>query len=353
MTRITLQFQRARHPRSLASRAVWVVPVCALFLAMVNALAEDLVVVSRSDGPGETRRRGTITDFTGEALTLKLANGHEEKIEPSRIVGYDTELTQEQQNGDRLFLEGRYADAVVSYRRAVESEQRRWMRRIILAQLARCHANMQQIVRAGDVFLLITRSDPQTQLLDALPLAWVASAPPVDVVAQSTRWLASSDSPVARLLGASWLLATSERPQALTELQKLTTAPDRRIAALATAQLWRDQLVTASAEDIQGWERQLGELDEKLRAGPYFLLGQAWARHQQHQAAALAFLRVPILYPENWDLVAESLFAAGEQLEKMGDHSGAVKVYTELVQTCKDHRLAPLAQQRLERAAVK
>ena len=46
---------------------------------------------------------------------------------------------------------------------------------------------------------------------------------------------------------------------------------------------------------------------------------------------------------------AESLFAAGEQLEKMGNRAGATTIYRELLQKHPKHALAPLAEQRLSR----
>ncbi len=315
--------------------------------------AEDVVVVARTQPPGELRRRGTIVEYTGQALTLKLASEREETIESARVLGFETTRVPDQENGDQLFAEGRFADAVANYRRAVDREQRTWMRRVILAQMVRCYRNMQQMVRAGDTFLIVMRSDPTTQLLDAIPLAWVSTPPPADLVQRSSQWLEDAKIPAARLLGASWLLATGQRQPALDVLKKLTEDPDPRIALLAEAQLWRDQIVTASPEDIQEWQQLQGKLDVALQAGPNFLLGQALARQNRSGAAALAFLRIPVLAPDQYDLAAEALFAAGEQLEKMGDRSGTRTVYRELVQTYGKHRLASAAQQRLLRDAGK
>lgn len=316
--------------------------------------AEDLVIVTRTQPPGESRRRGTIVEYTGQVLTLRLSSERDEQIESSRVVRYETELVPDHRTGDQLFSEDRFAEAIVSYHRAVavEVEQRRWMRRVILAQMVRCYKNMQQIDRAGATFLAIVRSDPTTQLLDALPLAWVASAPPADLVDDATRWLETEGEPVVQLMGASWLLTTTAHKKAVDVLTKVAESPDRRIAMLAEAQLWRDKVVTASREDIERWEHQLDTLDDSLRAGPYFLIGQAWARHGRHDSAALALLRVPVLYPQEQNLAAEALLAAGAQLEKMGDRTGAKTVYTELIQTCKSHQLAPVAQQRLERGST-
>ena len=112
--------------------------IAALLCLTPTGWAEDIVVVSRSQPPGESRRTGTITEYTGEYLTLLLPSGREEKIESSRVLGYTSELVPDQQNGDQLMSAGRFADAASSYLRANRAENRLWMRRVILAQLVRC-----------------------------------------------------------------------------------------------------------------------------------------------------------------------------------------------------------------------
>jgi hypothetical protein len=224
------------------------------------------------------------------------------------------------------------------------------MRRIILAQMVRCYDNMEQLDRAGRTFRLVVQSDPTTQLLDAIPLTWVADQPPAELQEQAGRWLEAVDEPATQLMGASWLLSTSRGGQALETLKRLAAAADPHVAQLAEAQLWRGELVTVSIDQTRQWADKVRTWDESLAAGPYFLVGQAWARHGQHSAAALALLRVPILHAQQERLAGEALFAAGGQLEKMGDSKGARTVYAELVRTCQNHHLTPLAQQRLERS---
>lgn len=265
---------------------------------------------------------------------------------------YQTELGADHRSGNQLFEENRFADAVVSYRKAVEQEQRRWMRRVILARMVHCYHNMNRIVQAGETFRLILQSDPTTQLLHAMPLDWVSASPPSGVVERARRWIAEEAFPAMRLMGASWLLAGPHRKQAIKTLDSLSKVSesktsDPRIAKLAQAQLWRDQIVTAPVETIAQWKQTVTTLPPNLRAGPYFLLGKLQARHQRHQEAVLALMRVPILYPAQQDVVAESLFAAGEQLNKLGNKKGATAVYKELVTKHPNHRLTPLAQQRL------
>ena len=206
---------------------------------------------------------------------------------------------------------------------------------------------MNQPDRAGDTFLIILRSDPTTPWFDTIPLAWKPQPPAGSWEQRAADWMESPTAPAAALMGASWLLSTARRDQALNVLRQLAADQDSRVALLAEAQQWRVQLVTASAEDIARWESVIARLDGSLRAGPYFLLGHALARQSDPVRAALAFLRVPILHPEHQDLAAESLLMAGDQLTLAGNRDGAATVFRELMQKHPDHVLAAAAEQRL------
>ncbi|MHB8973089.1 MAG: tetratricopeptide repeat protein [Pirellulaceae bacterium] len=317
-------------------------------VAAIPGWAEDTVVISREDGQSESRRTGEILDYTGDSLTLQVAGGRKEQIPAARVVSFEITKVPDHLNADQLYSEGRFADAVVSYRRAVESDSRTWVRRLILSQMTWCYRNMAQFDRAGETFLILLRSDPSTPWYGTIPLPWKSSQQAGELVQQATRWMADSKVPTASLLGASWLLATAQREQALKTLGQLTSCPDPRVALLAEAQQWRGAVVTASLADVQRWEQQVGRLDASLQAGPWYVVGQGLARHNQYAHAALAFLRVPILYPDDRDLAAESLLAAGEQLEKAGDPAGARNVYRELIQHAPQHALVPVAEQHLE-----
>ncbi len=327
--------------------------VIVLLIGLSSVMAEDTVLLiprEESDAPG--RRKGTILDYTGTALTLQLSGGREEQIPSARVCGYETARSPDHETGDQLFAEGRYADAVVSYRRAVESEPRKWVRRVLMAQLTRCFRNLQQVDRAGEMFLLIVQSDPATLWLDAIPLAWKPQHPSPELAERAERWIEQTDSPTARLMGASWLLTTTKRDQALSTLAGLTTHNDPRIALLAEAQRWRADQLTASLDQALRWEQQVQRLDESLQAGPWFVVGQALARHNRTDQAALALMRTAILSGADADLVGEAMYAAGEQLQRMGDSDGARTVYRELVEKHPKHSLVSQAQERLQQLRV-
>ena len=72
-------------------------------------------------------------------------------------------------------------------------------------------------------------------------------------------------------------------------------------------------------------------MPDSLRAGPYFLLGQGLARHNDPLGAALAFLRIPILHPNRQVLVPDALWRAGQCLEAGGQQQDAALVYREVL----------------------
>lgn len=328
---------------------------CWLVIAVCGQaiLADDIVMVARENDEAPAPHTGTILDYTGEVLTLEVAGGRQEKIPANRIVSWETTRVAEQLEADRSFQEGRYADAVVGYQRAIEKEKRTWLRRWILADMIDCYRNMDQFDRAGDAFLALLRNDPTAVRFDVIPLAWKARQPSPEVTRQAAKWLADDKSPAAQLLGASWLLSTNQRDEAIEKLKQLASCPDRRIAQLAGAQRWRAELVTASRPEVANWEQQFQQIDPALQSGPAFVLGTALSRLGEPAQAALYFLRTPILHPADRDLAAEALLAAGEQLEKAKDPAGARSVYRELIDHYQQHALAPVAEQRLEQLPPK
>ena len=143
-------------------------------------------------------------------------------------------------------------------------------------------------------------------------------------------WLVDEQNPAANLLGASWLLASSERDLAVQVLKQLAVGQDRQIAFLAEAQLWRIQVPTVSAGGIEGWEKMLERMPPALRSGPSYLLGHALRRTGREQDALIAWMRVPLQYPRHRLLAAESLLATARYYQATGKSLQATTLYREL-----------------------
>ena len=324
----------------------WLAPVI-LAILFSPAAAQDVVYIAGSTG-GQTKITGRVLDYTGRELRLEHPGGREQSFPAEKVLRVETQYTPQQTDAERLFANNRFEPALALYRKAAETEPRRWVRRLIIARTVRCYHALDRPERAGEEFLLLIRDDPNTPYFDCIPLAWIPRQPPVDLELAARQWIKRKE-PAAQLLGASYLLAGRDRPAAIKQLGRLAAGADRQIAALALAQTWRAKVVTATPQQIDGWQRAVEQMPQPLAAGPYFVLGRARAQHQQPQQAALALLRVPILYPQQRPLAAQSLLEAGRALEKLDRTRGALRLYRELLRDYPEQtRPVAEAQGRLE-----
>jgi len=305
-----------------------------LVLALATAAAAEDVVYLKSAQPGRrpTKVVGTVVDFTGQELRIRSMTGGESKIRARRVLRVETKQTPAHVEGNKLAAQGKLTEALAQYRIALAEEQNRiWVQREILAQIVSCRHALGRIEQAGEAFLKIVQNDPTTQHFDRIPLAWRPHEPSLTLERKARAWLSDRKSATGRLMGASWLLSSRDRADALAALNELTDDDDPRIVLLAVAQLWRTKIVAATPKDADLWRLTTAGLPEPLRAGPYFVVGRALARQQRHEQAATAFLRVPVLYGQHRSLAASALFAAGEQLEKIDQKEQAAGLYRELL----------------------
>ncbi len=293
--------------------------------------ADDVVLVTGSDGRGGTRWAGEILDYSGRELRMRLATGREKVFPAARVASVSTRWTAEQQAADEAFAKADYRRAIDRYRAALDPghENRDWVRRQILSQIVWCQQTLGQWEQACESFLLLLTRDPRTPYFDCIPLAWTPGEPTPAFEQKAKGWLSKGESPAATLLGASHLLSTGSRPAALEQLNRLSLDRDPRIALLAQAQIWRTLVPTVKDEQLNGWRRALDKFPDALRAGPDFIVASALATRQPEQAAIL-LMQVPILYPRQRLLAASALLAAGQLLEKLDRNSEAMTIYGEL-----------------------
>lgn len=321
-----------------------------LMLLPAPAAAQETVYLSGSGG-GRTKITGRVLDYTGRELTLELPTGRRQSFPAERVLRVETQYGPRQTEADALLAKNHFAEALPLYLEALENEPRGWVRQQIIARIVRCHRALGRQDRAGEAFLLLVRKDPETPYFDCIPLAWMPRQPSPELETAARRWLDRQE-PAAVLLGASHLLTSSSRPGALERLKRLTTASDRRIALMALAQTWRTEVATATDEQIDAWGRLIEQMPQPLAAGPYFVLGRARAQHQQWEQAALAQLRVAILYPRQRGLAARSLMDAGRSLERLDRAEQALRLYRELIRGYPEQtRTVAEAQGRLEEIA--
>ena len=315
----------------------------------------DRVVIINPTTSKEQTLSGRIVDYNGQFLRLQRPGGGRElRIESQRVRKIRTSWTANHLRGDQLLANHKFEQALVTYQQAVKEETRNWARQRILAQWVRCYQSQGQIEQAGDTFLkLVLASDPNTLYFHTMPLNWGEQPVSATLEGQAQVWITNSQSGAARLMGASWLLGTAQGGLATQVLKQLTIHEDTRLALLAEAQLWRSQQATVSMQALRQWEQQVSRLPVELRAGPYYLLGRASSRHQEHEQAIVSWMRIPISYPHHFHLAAEALLAAAKELGSMQREQQARNLYQEIVRKYANTIAAREAQRKLDQTGRK
>jgi tetratricopeptide (TPR) repeat protein len=313
------------------------------------AWSDDVVSYRHPDTGALTRVTGEILQYTAAELRIRPAAGREAVIPAERVQRVESAWTAAHAEADQLFEQARFGDALRHYGIAFGQEKRSWIRHRILAQTAWCYRSLGELDGAADAFLRMVRDNPDTPYFDAIPLVWQPYLPPTALEERATSWIENNSPPLVALTASSWLLSGRKGPTARQALRRLASGSDPPVAMMARAQLWRVQIVTATADDLKQWEATIDQMPAALRAGPYFVLGQALAHRQQPDAAVLALLRVPILYPREYNLAAESLLVAGQLREQQSSAQDARRLYGEIAQNYPDSASAALAEQYLRR----
>lgn len=254
---------------------------------------------------------------------------------------------------DKAFEQREYAVARGLYsqsrdviRSGNEKDREEWKR--LTTQIVRCQTALGNMEQATEEYFLLCRLDPLTPL-DGIPLPWFVplDAKQLKPAREKTAedWLDPMKStlrgPSATLLAAA-ILSTSNHPaknsKGKQHLRNLVNAFDtqpgddkktredkaqriqREVALLAGILLWPAERIPKlrKTSDLLPLQRILEQLPENQRAGPYFLYGRAARQVGQSEDAVIAWMRVPILYPENRPLAAEALREAADVLKSLG-----------------------------------
>jgi tetratricopeptide (TPR) repeat protein len=330
------------------------VAVLTSFILSSTSQAQDVITLApRTDHPGRITLTGKVLDYTGALLTYENTLGAKQSVPGKQVLEIRSTWSAEQEAGNEAWRRRDYEAAAKKFQAAYTAETRRWVRRMIVARLIAAEREQNRWEAAAEQFLVLLREDPATPYFAAAPLAWTSIDVTPTLQTKGQRWLDDRTSAAAALLGASYLLSTPARADAVRRLRELTLDGDPRIALSAEAQLWRADAVTADASKIAGWERTIEKIPEPLRAGPYLTVGRTWSLRKEPERAALALLRVPILYGDAEPrLAAEALWTAGQALERLTQPEQAARLYRELLRDFPQAVVAGPAQERLKELAA-
>ena len=155
-----------------------------------------------------------------------------------------------------------------------------------------------------------------------------------------------------RLMGASLLYDDRElRKEARSVLKELSSSTDARVRILAQVQAWREEALSGNPGRLQTaqWRQRIDEMPEDLRAGPYYILGRAYAARHDYELAAATLLWLPLVDDHDFRLAARACLEAGAALGRIGQQAEARTLFREVTSRFADTPFADEADALLNR----
>lgn len=313
-------------------------PFLVLTIGLSESLfAQDIVITLSSKGT-ETPRKGTIIQWQGERLEIDI-NGRAKSISNSEIVRIKTNWSQSYQKAESLFSARQFDQAKDAFVAALQVESRPWAQNIIRAKLVQCCNVLDDPSSAGNYFVQLVQTDPRTRFMGLIPLPWTSSIIDARTTENAKIWMQSSKPPI-QLIGASWLLGSQLRTEATSVLEELAQGRDQSIAHLATTQLWREKIVTAKENDLRRLQNQIERMPKPIRSGALYVAGEIQLRLNQDEAAAISFMKIPILHSDDLKLSAAGLQKSASVMQKLQRPKQANFLLRELVRDYRGTRFA-------------
>ena len=286
--------------------------------------AQDSVHMIRAPDGKAFEIEGEIVAFDRDTLTIRTVQQRSRVLPYASVTSVEFALIDSHQSGVERLGQGKWEIAIKSLGTALQRERRDWVRQRILRDLSLAYRFRGDFSRSAATALVLYRDFPRTNQQDALPLNWIPGEQ--EGARLVNRWLESNRA-AEQLLGASWSLSGPARRHAVEVLRHLSESSDRWIAQLATAQLWRTELATATKSKCERWTRLVDGMSPALRAGPLYVLGLAWAEVGDEDLAAMTLMQIPVLHPDAQRLSVEALMRTARFV---GDDE-RVAVYREVV----------------------
>ena len=326
----------------LFTMLAWLVSmVFAMFFTPIVASGQDTVIMFGSE-PGSTiKRKGAIVQWIGPELTIDLS-GTSKTIPNDQIVGLETTWSAEYQRAKELLAARKIAAAYEPLRIALAGEQREWASAIIRADLMRCLSAGGADFDACQLYLQLLAKDPETRFAEFIPVAWESGMVDGQFAESAKRWMNAND-PMAQILGASWLFGTSDRSAAIAKLKELSRDIRPTVAHLASAQVWRSEMLSADTAQVDRWALQVKRMPKSLQAGPLLMLGMANERLGRPEECLTALLQIPILHQDDYRLNAIALHRAALILQNAGQSREARRLWNEIITSFPETRWSQTA----------
>lgn len=311
-------------------------PLCAQFSSSEEGSAkvdvptgrEVVEVRNRDDGLGFSRKVGVVKSFDRNGLELETGDGTT-TIAAHLVARIYYHKSNEQRLGDQHFRQKNYRDALDHYKKARLVSHRRWIEVEILAQIIRCESALGFYAQAIQDFADLQELEPEMtdETFTCIPMVWQAI--PGNERAEETAFTVLKTHlkvPSVVVMSSSFLLFSSRGKDLPQKLESLAENRETRVALLAEALTWRLKLMNVTPEKAASWRNRLEAFPPELRAGPCFVVGQAFLRLKDYDSAALAFLKTAWVYTDSPALSQEAAKQAKKALELAGRADEAEKV---------------------------
>ena len=298
-----------------------------------SATAQDTVTVKDPRTGKFSQFEAQVLEWDAERL-LYMGNGKQRTMPAARVVDVSYPRTESQLEADQLFAEGKLLQAMQTYQNAIANEPRAWVKGELQARQLQCARALNRQREAITLFLKIQQASPNTRFFHLIPISWDRTRLDGSLAANLSQWLSGSDE-VRKLIAASWL-QNQDAANANSALRLLSQSDDSRIAHLATAQLWRPQIIAPSPTAIPRWEAAINRMPRRFQAGPRYLLAAAKQRANRAKnpaafnEALVNMLQVPILFPADYQVAAAALLEAHNMLTAQDRQNEAEIVLAEL-----------------------
>ena len=311
-------------------------PLCAQYSASEEESAkvdipvgrEVVEIRNRNDGRGFSRQVGVVKSFNRKGLELETADGTT-TIAAHLVARIYYQKSNDQRLGDQHFRQKNYRDALAHYKKALSASLRRWIEVEILAQIIRCESQLGFYAQAIQHFADLNELEPEMtdETFTCIPMVWQAI--PGNERAEETAFTVLKTHlkvPSVVVMSASFLLFSPGGKDLPQKLKMLAENRETRVALLAEALTWRLDLMNVTPEKAALWRSRLEAFPPELRAGPCFVVGQAFLRLKDYDAAALAFLKTAWVYTDSPALSQEAAKQAKKALELAGRADEAEKI---------------------------
>jgi len=305
-------------------------------LVLPVARADWLVVKTRK---GKVKFTGRITHMDDRKVEIMFPSGEKKSYARERILAYQAEVPKRIEVADRLFKEGKFAEAAVHYERARQDQVLSWLWRRSLGRLIACYRGLGENVRAADTLLELIEEFPleaKEARLGLLPLVWTRASVDAAMRSRAQAWLREKGRGVeatraAHLLAASVLISAGQGAQAVPILDQLRSAGPV-FAEMAAVQAWRVHLsVDGLADRVRQWRGRVSGLNEAAQPGAHYVLGQAYEILGDVEGASLSYMHVVILYAPDVTLASLACLRAGQLLQKLGRQPQAEALFQEVI----------------------